>query len=123
MPATLPVPGVVSLEQAARHIRGAIVEMSHQADTAHLGSALSCVDILVAAYWGGIKIDPAHPSDPDRDRWIFSKGHAISALYATLAFRGFFDQARLKTFNQPGSGLPEQPSPGCVPGVELATGS
>jgi transketolase len=111
------------LQTRARKIRGAIVEMSHRAETPHLGSSLSCVDILVAAYWGALKNDPASPADPLRDRFILSKGHAVSALYATLASRGFFPEEWLKTFNVPGGRLPEQPSPGCVPGVEFATGS
>jgi len=97
--------------------------MSHRAETPHLGSSLSCVDILVAAYWGALSIDPARPGDPLRDRFILSKGHAVSALYATLSARGFFPEDWLTTFNVPGGRLPEQPSPGCVPGVELATGS
>jgi transketolase len=97
--------------------------MSHRAETPHLGSSLSCVDILVAAYWGALSVDPARADDPARDRFILSKGHAVSALYATLSARGFFPEDWLKTFNVPGSRLPEQPSPGCVPGVELATGS
>lgn len=112
-----------ALTATARQIRGRIVRMSHAAAAAHLGSALSCVDILVAAYWGALKIDPEKPDDPDRDRFIFSKGHASAALYATLAARGFFPPEWLATYGQNGSRLPEQMSPGCTPGVEAATGS
>jgi transketolase len=112
-----------ALQGHARAIRGKVVEMSHRAETPHLGSSLSCVDILVAAYWGALRIDPARPEDPQRDRFILSKGHAVSSLYATLATRGFFPESWLATFNVPGEKLPEQPSPGCVAGVELATGS
>ncbi|MGA2556609.1 MAG: transketolase, partial [Verrucomicrobiota bacterium] len=64
-----------------------------------------------------------HPRDPGRDRLILSKGHAASALYATLAARHFFPAAWLDTFAQHHSPLAEQPAPGCAPGVELATGS
>jgi len=63
------------------------------------------------------------PDDVNRDRFILSKGHAAKALYATLAYRGFFDVALLQTFNEPGGCLPEHPGPHCVPGVEAATGS
>ena len=70
-------------EGLARKIRFELVKMSHSAETAHLGGALSCVDILVAAYWHSLRIDPARPTDPERDRFILSKGHAVSALYAT----------------------------------------
>lgn len=111
------------LEKIARRVRGKVVEMSHKAGTPHLGSALSCIDIVVAAYWAVLSIDPNKPTDPERDRFIFSKGHSVTALYAALAYRGFFPPELLDTFAEPGSRLAEQPSPGCVPGLELATGS
>jgi transketolase len=111
------------LDLIARHIRHRVIRISHVANSAHLGGALSCVDLLVALYWDVLRVDPANPDDPSRDRLIFSKGHAISALYTALARRGFFDPKKLEDYNRPGSGLPEQPSPGCTPGVEWATGS
>ena len=107
----------------AAEVRARLVEMSHQAEAAHLGSCLSCVDILVAAYWYCLRIDPSRPDDPDRDRFILSKGHAGPALYAVLARRGFFSETLLESFGQDGAVLAEQPSPGCAPGVEAATGS
>ena len=111
------------LDQIVRQIRFKLIEMSHRAQTAHLGGALSCVDILVGLYWTALRIDPGAPDDPDRDRLIFSKGHAISALYAVLAHRGFFPVSELDRYNESGSTVPEQPWPRCVPGVEWATGS
>jgi transketolase len=114
---------VADLEAVARRLRFKLIEMSHAAGTPHLASALSCVDMLVAAYWKIVRIDPARPADPLRDRFILSKGHAASALYATLAERGFFPRDWLDSFAKHGSPLAEQPSPGCAPGVELATGS
>lgn len=116
-------PSLAELEGLARRVRGHLVQMSHAARAPHLGSALSCVDILVAAYWGALRVDPRQSQDPLRDRFILSKGHAAAALYAVLAERGFFPRQWLDTYGQPGSRLPEQMSPGCVPGVELATGS
>jgi transketolase len=107
----------------ARKIRGKLVEMSHRAGTPHLGSALSCVDILVAAYWNVLRIDGSAPDNEARDRFILSKGHAASALYAVLAQRGFFPERWLDSFATEGSPLAEQPSPFCAPGIELATGS
>ncbi|MBI4371691.1 MAG: transketolase [Elusimicrobia bacterium] len=97
--------------------------MSHRAQTPHLGSSLSCADILVAAYWKALRVDPARPKDPDRDRLVFSKGHGAMALYAALAERGFFDPALLREYGTDGGRLAEHPSPGCAPGVEVATGS
>jgi transketolase len=115
---------LTALDTMARRIRGKVIELSHKAGTPHLGSALSCVDILVAAYWGGVvTVDPERSFDAERDRFILSKGHAATALYATLAYRGFFPLELLDSYMQPGSKLAEQPSPGCVPGVEAATGS
>jgi len=112
-----------ALETLARRARHRIIRISHEAQSAHLGGALSCVDLLVALYWDVLRIDTADPRDPARDRLIFSKGHAISALYTVLAMRGFFPEDALAAYNRPGAGLPEQPSPWKVPGVEWATGS
>ena len=114
---------VPELEAMARRIRAKLVEMSHKAKTPHLGSSLSCVDILVAAYWGVLSIDPQQPDAPERDRFILSKGHAAPTLYATLAYRGFFPAELLDTFTKDGGRLAEHPGPHCVPGVEAATGS
>lgn len=112
-----------ALNRIARELRARVIRMSHDGRAPHLGSSLSCIDILVAAYWRYLKIDPALPVHPDRDRFILSKGHAAAALYATLAKRGFFDPAELASYNVAGSRLPEQPSPNALPGVEAATGS
>ena len=111
------------LDRTAARIRGKLVEMSHRAQTPHLGSSLSCVDILTAAYFSELRIDPERPDDPGRDRFILSKGHAATAIYTALAFRGFFDEALLDTFNEDGGVLAEHPGPHCVPGIEAATGS
>ena len=117
------VPNLSELEAITRRIRGKVVEMSHKARAPHLGSGLSCVDILAAAYWGALRVNPQDPKQPERDRFILSKGHAAAALYATLAYRGFFEIELLDTYGKPGSCLEEHPGPGCAPGVEVATGS
>ena len=114
---------MTDLQALARQVRARVVEMSHAGEAAHLASALSCVDILVAAYFAVLDVDPARPDAPGRDRFIFSKGHAVAALYATLAYRGFFPLAELAQYNRAGARLPEHPAPRCVPGLELATGS
>ena len=114
---------IAELRSTAQHIRGKIIDMSHKSGAAHLGSSLSCVDILVALYWNALSINPDKPSAPDRDRFILSKGHAASSLYATLAFKGFFPVDVLDTFAMPGSRLEEHPGPNCISGVEAATGS
>lgn len=111
------------LQHLAARARGHIIRMCHQARAAHVGSALSCVDILTAAYFTALRIDPRNPGDPERDRFILSKGHAAPALYAVLALKGFMDEAMLDSYAKAGCHLEEHPSPFCAPGVEAATGS
>ena len=109
--------------EIARKIRAKVVEMSHNAQASHLASSLSCIDILVALLWGLMKLDPKQPEDPARDRLILSKGHAAQALYASLAYRGYFKLDELSQYNQNGGSMPEHPGPHSAPGVEAATGS
>lgn len=110
-------------QQQSRWVRARVVEMSHRAQTPHLASALSVVDILSVLYSGVAGVTPETAHDPARDRVILSKGHAATALYATLAYRAFLPEDWLTKFNEAGLHLPEQPSPCCAPGVEWATGS
>ncbi len=113
----------VDLEKLSARIRYRVVQISHLKEVAHLGSSLSCVDILVAAYWGGLRITSDTINSPDRDRLILSKGHGAAALYATLAERGIIPFDALDTIGEPGSPLEEHPSLGCAPGIEASTGS
>lgn len=123
MPAE-PQADAIGARVVASRVRGKLIDLSHRKGVPHLGSSLSCVDILTAAYWSGaLRLDPGRPDDPDRDRFILSKGHAAPALYVALALRGFFPEELLETLNEPGAVLPEQPSPGSIPGLEAATGS
>ena len=96
--------------------------MSHAASAAHLASALSCIDIVAVLYHAVLQLDPFNPQWEDRDRFILSKGHAATALYAALAYRGFLTEGDLKTYGKVGSLLEEHPSPK-LSGVEAATGS
>ncbi len=114
---------IAELQKIAARMRGKVIEMVAASGAAHLASAMSCLDIVVAAYWRILNLDAAKAADPLRDRFILSKGHAASALYAVLAERGFFSKDWLDTFAMHGAPLAEQPAPGCAPGVELATGS
>lgn len=116
-------PDIAGLSQRAAALRGKVIDMSHAAQSAHLASCLSCCDILAAAYWDVLRIDPRHPDDPARDRFILSKGHAAAALYASLAFKGFFPIEELSTYCQDGGRLAEHPPANLLPGVEAATGS
>jgi len=117
-------PSIQALERRAREIRARIIENSSRTQTPHLGSCLSCVDILVAAYWHVLRIDPAKPRDPDRDRFILSKGHGAPALFQVLALKGFFPIAMLDDYGEDGSLFAEHPpTPDHLAGIEAATGS
>jgi transketolase len=116
-------PDIPGLKAIAAQLRGRIITMCHEASSAHLGSSLSCVDILTAAYWHVLNLDPADPTAAWRDRFILSKGHAAMALYATLATRGYFPIEELKTYNKDDGRLAEHPPANLLPGVEAATGS
>lgn len=118
-----PTVDVAGLTERAARLRGTVVEMCHASKSAHLGSSLSCIDILTAAYWHVLNIDPANPKDPARDRFILSKGHAAMAIYATLAARGYFPEEELATYNQDNGRLAEHPPANMLPGIEAATGS
>jgi transketolase len=78
---------------------------------------------VATAYWHVLQIDPQNPYDPARDRFILSKGHAATTLYAALAFRGFYPVEMLETFTKDGGKLAEHPPANTLPGVEAATGS
>ena len=114
---------VEGLKRQAAELRGRILEMCHASKSAHLGSSLSCTDVLTAAYWHVLNIDPADPTDPRRDRFILSKGHAAMAIYATLATRGYFPLEELATYNKDNGRLAEHPPANLLPGIEAATGS
>ena len=115
--------GLSEFQRTAGRIRAHVLQMACAARAPHVASSLSCVDILVALYFHILRIDPQKPSDPMRDRFILSKGHACSAQYATLAERGFFPVEILSEYARNGGRLAEHPGPACVPGIEVATGS
>jgi transketolase len=111
-----------AIARRARRIRRASLRMAHAARLGHPGGDLSSIDILATLYFHVLTIDPARPADPDRDRFVLSKGHASAALYATLAEAGFIAPAALETFMQPLSPLNGHPNRTRVPGVEANTG-
>lgn len=111
------------LELLAKHIRASSIELSHRGKTPHLGSALSCADILAVAYGGALNLSHEICLSPLRDRFILSKGHAAISLYSCLALQGFFSKGLLDNYAQAGSSLAEQPIPNSQPGIEAATGS
>lgn len=110
------------LRHLSGEVRRSIVRMIDQARLGHIGGDLSVTDILVTLFGGVLDVDPADPYKPDRDRFILSKGHCASALYATLAHSGFFPVSELSTFTAKLSPLNGHPNRRSVPGVETNTG-
>ena len=89
-----------ALRLATAKSRLLAVDAVHEAASGHPGGSLSCLDMLTALYFHEMNIDPAHPKDPERDRFVLSKGHCSPALYATLAQRGYFPVEDLKLFRR-----------------------
>lgn len=107
----------------ADRIRRHAIEMTHRGRSSHVGSVLSMADLIAVLYGHVLRVDPAEPRHPERDRFILSKGHAGAGVYAALAERGFFDTELLKQHYQNGSRFSGHVSHKGVPGVEFSTGS
>lgn len=107
----------------SQEIRRTILEMVARSQASHIGSAFSCLDILISLYFNVANIDPENPSRKDRDRIILSKGHAGAALLAVLAHRQFFPIETLKGYYTNGSLLEGHPMIESSPGIEMTSGS
>lgn len=110
------------LEKLSKEIRRDVLTMVYQSKSGHLGCSIGIVDILITLYFDTLHIDPKNPSDEARDRFLLSKGHACSALYAVLAKRGFFPKSLLSTYFLDGSKLAGHVTLG-LPGIEATFGS
>jgi len=112
-----------ALNLTAVKVRKHIIEMLYLAKSGHPGGSLSATDAIVALYGTHMNHNPKKPCDPDRDRFILSKGHAAPALYAVLAECGYFDDKELKKLREINCMLQGHPACLYVPGVEASTGS
>lgn len=115
-----------TLNRIAAELRGIIIETSCRAKVPHLGSCLSCVDILTALYWGPLNDLSSQLDFRDRTHFILSKGHAAPALFQVLARKGIFSAElldQLARYGEDGTIFGEHPPAHGVPGVEAATGS
>ena len=110
------------IERLARRVRGHCLRMTHRGRSGHVGSMLSIAEIMAVLYTRVLRVDPAHPRAPDRDRFILSKGHAGGAVYAVLGELGFFPQEWFQGYYRDGGRLMGHISHH-VPGVEFSTGS
>ncbi len=112
------------LTEIARSVRQHIVRMTSAANSGHPGGALSAADIVTALYFRVMKgLDPNNPRNPDRDRFILSKGHACPVLYGVLAEKGYIPRELVLTFRKLHSILQGHPDMNKVPGVDMSAGS
>ena len=112
-----------SLQNKAREIRATVIQMAHDGKEGHLNGALSCVELLLCLFNDGLNIDPENPKHSDRDRFIFSKGHACASLYVVLADRGFFPIELLNSYATDDSPLPSHPCVHALPLLDCSAGS
>ena len=111
------------LKDAAAKVRRLAVEGIHLAGSGHPGGSLSAADILTYLYFHEMNVDARNPGDPDRDRFVLSKGHAAPALYAVLAVKGYFPEEELRSLRKIGGMLQGHPDMRNTPGVDMSTGS
>ena len=104
-------------------MRRSALEMVYRATSGHLGGSMSLCEILAVLYFDKMRVDPTNPGDPDRDRFVLSKGHCTPALYSALAMRGFFPMETLSTFRDIDGHLSGHAEMHHVPGVDMSTGS
>lgn len=116
-------PDFAALRRKSNEVRATIVQMAHDGKECHLNGALSCVELLIALYYCWLKISPHDLRNPSRDRFIFSKGHACTALYAVLADLGFIPVKELHRYAEGGSPLPSHLCRHALPILEWSSGS
>ena len=111
------------LQRKAIEIRRLTVDEIAHLGVGHLGGSMSVVEILTLLYYRHMNVDPSRPTDPHRDKFVMSKGHAGPALYSILADKGFFPIEMLHTLNQGGTNLPSHCDMNRTPGIDMTTGS
>ena len=112
-----------TLELTAAKGRRLGMEMVFRAASGHIGGSFSAMDILTELYFEEMRIDPAAPRAPGRDRFVLSKGHCTPALYSILALRGYFPEKDLELFRSIKGHMSGHPDMAHVPGVDMSTGS
>ena len=111
------------LQVTAAKVRLGIIEGVFHAKSGHPGGSLSAADLFTYLYFKEMNIDPQNPKNPDRDRFVLSKGHCAPGLYATLAQRGYFDEKELQSLRHIGAMLQGHPDMKGTPGVDMSSGS
>ena len=113
----------LQLKKTANAVRRDIVTEVYSAKAGHPGGSLSAADLFTFLYFEEMHIDPKNPKDPDRDRFVLSKGHTCPGLYAAMAERGYFPKEELPTFRHLGARLQGHPSMQYLPGLDMSSGS
>jgi transketolase len=113
---------IADLSRRAYEYRAQVLRMVFGRESGHIGGAFSSAEYLTALYFHQLRLDPANPRWEDRDRLVFSKGHACAMLYTMLAHRGYFPVEELPTFRALNSRLQGHPEPRKTPGVEVPAG-
>ncbi len=114
---------IQELRELSQKCRISILEMLTEAKSGHPGGSLSAVEIVNAIYFSEMKQDPKNPSWENRDRFVISKGHGVPAVYAAMAYAGYFPQSELMTLRKTGARLQGHPDRKRLPGIEASTGS
>lgn len=107
----------------ANKVRNGIIDGVHAAKAGHPGGSLSAAEVFTYLYFVEMNIDPKNPEDPDRDRFVLSKGHTAPGYYSVLAHRGYFPVEDLLTLRHLGSHLQGHPCKQHTPGVDMSSGS
>ena len=113
----------LELQKMANEVRKGIITGVHAAKAGHPGGSLSAADLFTYLYFEEMNVDPKNPQDPDRDRFVLSKGHTAPGLYATLAHKGYFPVEDLLTLRHIGSHLQGHPCMQHTPGLDMSSGS
>ena len=113
----------IELKKIANEVRKGIVTATHSAKSGHPGGSLSAADIYTYLYFEEMNIDPEKPKDPERDRFVLSKGHTAPGYYSVMAQRGYFPVAELETLRHTGARLQGHPSMNYLPGLDMSSGS
>ena len=113
----------LELQNVANEVRKGIITGVHAAKAGHPGGSLSAADLFTYLYFEEMNVDPKNPQDPDRDRFVLSKGHTAPGLYAALANKGYFPVEDLLTLRHIGSHLQGHPCMQHTPGLDMSSGS
>ena len=113
----------LELQKIANEVRKGIVTGVHSAKAGHPGGSLSAADIFTYLYFEEMNIDPKNPTDPDRDRFVLSKGHTAPGYYSAMAQRGYFPVEELLTLRHVDSRLQGHPCMQDLPGIDMSSGS